>query len=198
MSFEFKNPQHQINFKCNLIGERCIGTTRGGQQCRRRTVKMLPTCYQHTKSMYGVEVRPSQIPNGGNGLFAVRFIPNQQTIVPYLGETLSNQQLINRYGNVLTAPYTINESHNHNVDSACKRGLGSYINDKRGFPQFHYNSRFVTDHQQPYGRRISIRATRDIQSGEEIFVKYYGQYWGNNNANQHSQFSTRRHKFRHL
>lgn len=67
MSFVYNGSK---SFKCNLLCAQCQALTKTGTQCKKTTCKYLPTCYQHTKSIYHLEVKPSRIPNAGNGLFA--------------------------------------------------------------------------------------------------------------------------------
>lgn len=196
MSFEIKNNDEHIDYKCNLQGQRCIGITKAGHQCNRRTVKMLPTCYQHTKSKYGVEIKKSQIPNAGDGLFTLKEFKANDTIVPYSGEPLSNQQLVDRYG-PLTAPYGANESYNHNVDTACKRSLGSFINDAKN-SNFTNNARWSVNYNLPHGQQISIKARVNIPAHREIFVDYGREYWDGVRDYPNSTVITRKYKFRHL
>jgi hypothetical protein len=134
------------------------------------------------KTILGLKVAPS--PLGGDGVFATRDLPIN-TIIPYGGEALTDAQIDVWYGpgDLNLAPYAIkNRYTNRNVDSACERWIGSKINDassektrrtalwrqNRGL----YNALFET-HQGI----IRVRTTKNILSGDELFVDYGRHYW---------------------
>lgn len=73
-----------------------------------------------------------------------------------------------RYGDGL-APYALQINKNTYVDSACSRGTASFINTK---PR-HNNARFsVYSGRAGHPPSASVRATKRITSGQEIFVDY--------------------------
>lgn len=76
---------------------RCNGVTKHGAQCRLPTCKWAPRCHLHTE----VEVRPSNIPNAGRGLFAKTTLRKGDVVADYkLGtEPLTAAQFLARYPN---------------------------------------------------------------------------------------------------
>jgi len=139
-----------------------------GNQCRRKTKKQLPYCFAHARSLLHVDIRPSTIRDAGLGLFALKEFKSGDLIVPYKGEILTRAQLDDRYGDGL-APYAVEVNKNTFIDSACARGTGSFINTK---PR-HNNSRIsVYSGRAGHPPAASIRATKRIPIGSEIFVDY--------------------------
>lgn len=164
-TFTFRGPDEF--FQCQLEGQRCSGTTKAGERCRRRTVKALPTCYQHSRSKYGVKIAPSGIPGAGSGLFAVRPFKKDENIVPYIGQVVSGEELDERYGD-LTGPYALGIDNYRAVDSACRRGLGAWANHQ---PVAQSNARFVISSRGP-NPTVWVRATKNIPVGREVFLNY--------------------------
>lgn len=64
--------------KCVVQCFQCKGKTRSGSRCTRPACMTLPFCWQHTKTVYGVERKDSQY---GKGLFAAKRFPKDSCIV---------------------------------------------------------------------------------------------------------------------
>ena len=161
MSFKYSSPD--ACFSCKLVCKRCTADTKTGAQCARTTRKQLPYCFQHTRSLSHLDLRPSTLPGAGTGVFALKtFEPNEE-IVTYTGEVLTKDEIEARYGQD-TAPYALRINRNHFIDAACARGTGSLINTNPG----HNNARFKVSRTG----KASIIATRRIPSGSELFVDY--------------------------
>jgi SET domain-containing protein len=177
MSFQYEG---STNFKCNLHCHRCQAINKNGTRCKKRTCKMLPTCHIHSKTLYGVEVKPSTIPNAGLGLFACKYFNRDDIIAPYNGELLTKQELNDRYGRTDGdyAPYGLRMSENKFMDCACERGVASYANANPN----NNNAKFAVDNTR---NTVNLRATRPIRVGEEIFV-YYGNTYFRRNRPPHS------------
>lgn len=155
-------------FTCQLECARCEAETKSGAQCKRRTRKQLPFCFEHARSILHVDIRPSTIPGAGLGLFALQEFKNNDLIVPYKGELLTKDQVDERYGAGL-AKFVLQINKNTYIDSACSRGTGSFINTNPG----NNNSRFsVYSGRGGYPPGASVRATKQIHIGAEIFVDY--------------------------
>ena len=172
-----------IHFECNLETKQCLAISeKTGLRCKRQTRAMLPYCWQHTRSKYGVKPGPSKIPNAGKGLYAMKKFKANDRVVPYDGEIVTKETLQQRYGDY-TAPYALelSKSTNRNVDAACSRGIGSYTNHKIR-PQS--NSKFTVYK----GRAGFIKATKQIKPGDEIYVSYGNNY----HFNEPTQFETKR------
>lgn len=156
------------DFSCQLECSQCAAETKNGVRCKRRTRKQLPYCFAHARSILHLDIRPSTIPNTGFGLFALQEFKSGDLIVEYKGEVLTRRQLENRYGTTL-APYALKINNNTFIDSACARGTGSFINT---YPR-HNNARIsVYSGRAGHPPSASIRATRRIPVGAEIFVDY--------------------------
>ena len=115
------------------------------------------------------------MPGGGKGLFAVREFEEDEWICPYIGESITQNCLDQRYDEDETAPYAITDTRRRYIDSACHRGIGSMANGK-----FRANgtSRVLNAHNAVVeARRGSgrwLRATKPMADGSEIFV-YCGE-----------------------
>lgn len=162
---------HETDFTCKLECCRCAADTKTGGRCKRRTKKQLPYCYEHARSLLHVDIRPSTIPGAGLGLFALQEFKADDLIAPYKGELLTLAQMNERYhledGGL--APYALQINANTFVDSACSRGTASFINTK---PR-HNNARFsVYSGRAGHPPSASVRATKRIAPGQEIFVDY--------------------------
>ena len=122
----------------------------------------------NTRGPSCTDIRPSTIPNAGLGLFTLQEFKSGDLIVPYKGEILTRAQMDERYGNGL-ATYALQINKNTYIDSACARGTASFINT---FPR-HNNARFsVHSGRAGHPPGASVRATKKIPAGSEIFVDY--------------------------
>lgn len=156
------------NFTCELECARCQAETKDGSRCKRRTRKQLPFCFAHSRSLLGVDIRPSTIPGADFGLFALKEFKKDDLITPYQGQLITKAQFDRRYGDGL-APYAIQINQNTFMDCACARGTGAFINTN---PR-HNNARFsVFNGRDGHPPAASVRATKRIPIGQEIFVDY--------------------------
>ena len=169
MSFHYEG---STKFKCNLHCQKCEATNKNGVSCKRNTCKMLPTCYQHTKSVYGVEVKQSSIEKAGLGLFSCRDFKKNDIICPYKGEILTKKELDERYGksDIDYSPYAVQMSTDKFMYCSCFRGLGSYANCKTG----NNNAKLVVSNPH---NTVNVKATKNIKEGQEIFVSYGKNYF---------------------
>eukprot|EP00967_Tisochrysis_lutea_P130527 scaffold225907_cov32-Tisochrysis_lutea.AAC.1 len=119
---------------------------------------------------HGVEVRPSRIPNSGDGLFATRHFAQGELLGEYHGRVLSlyqATQLENR--DYLMGGFGIN-SH---VDARfALTSPARYVNDH--FDPAMRNAHFVKDKAR---KRAQLVASRPILQGEEIYASYGESYW---------------------
>lgn len=118
----------------------------------------------------GVEVRPSLIPNSGNGLFAARDFEAGEPLGEYRGRVLSLLQahrLEDR--DYLMGGFGLN-SH---VDARFALDAPArYVNDN--FDKSQLNAEF---HKDKARKRAILVATRFIKRGEEIYASYGESYW---------------------
>lgn len=116
------------------------------------------------------------MPEAGKGLFVLDkkqptgtvLIKKDQTVCPYGGDLIDKATLDERYGDK-TAPYAVQLSKNRFRDGGCARGVGSLINhdSRRANVAFSLNQNTKT---------VSIKATRNLKNGEELFVNYGREY----------------------
>jgi hypothetical protein len=119
-----------------------------------------------------LEVKESNIPGAGSGLFTREFIAKGTRIVEYKGKIRTWKEVQYDDANL----YIFYVNRNHVIDGGnYKRSIARYINDAKGLTKIKgltNNAEFVRD-----GLRIFVDATKDIPAGAEIFVGYGKKYW---------------------
>ncbi|MFN0189454.1 MAG: SET domain-containing protein [Bacteroidia bacterium] len=120
-----------------------------------------------------LEVKVSQLPATGKGLFTKIDIQKGTRIVEYKGflhrwKDVKHEDGYNGYLLYIHSNAVIN------AEGTLKL-MGRYANDANGIVKIdglRNNSEYVT-----VGSRCFITATKNIKKGEEIFVKYGNEYW---------------------
>lgn len=181
-TFEFY-VNNRLTFRGRLRGERCHGQKKDNTQCRRNSVIGCPYCYQHLEIEKHLRIKTSTIANSGKGLFAqdnqengksIIFQPGDD-IIEYIGERINEAELNRRY-RIHTAPYTLKVRGDNNphgplyIDAAVVRGVGALANHK---PQRRMNAKFAVNYRN---NTATLRATKEIRNGAEIFVDYGEDY----------------------
>jgi SET domain len=118
---------------------------------------------------HGVQVRPSRIPNAGQGLFVTQAVQQGAVVCEYRGVIwpnatawrLKDKSYLTKLGD---GKY-VDALHCHNV-------LARYINDCRC--KSGYNVVFCKDAVQ---EKADVVALRNIQPGEELYADYGRFYW---------------------
>lgn len=120
-----------------------------------------------------LEVKTSQIPAAGLGLFTKVAIKKGDMIIEYKGRITSWADADHMDGD---NPFLFHVTDEHVIDgSKHKKAIAKYANDAKGLTrikELKNNSEFVEE-----GVRVFIQATRDIKAGSEIFVDYGPDYW---------------------
>lgn len=167
-----KRKKYKDIMKCELEGMVCGAMTRSGKACTRRTVMMLPLCWQHAAKRCGVRAKPSGIRGAGRGLFAdVRF-ERGKLVGEYLGEDLNEAELEVRYPGDITGPYTARHTDRDLiVDAACSRHFASLINHTSIKRQ--QNCALLSDDTDG---RIYVRTTQVVPAGKEFLASYGDDY----------------------
>lgn len=122
-----------------------------------------------------VEIKLSQIPKAGFGLFAKQDIPKGSIIDYYHGDRLNRKQYREREAG--HDFYIMEVNRNLYIDSKDCKCLISYTNDARGLTRMHgvrNNCYFETTADE---RNIAMVTSRKIKAGEELFVYYGNSYW---------------------
>lgn len=126
-----------------------------------------------------LEIKTSQIPGAGLGLFTKVFIPCGSLVIEYKGVVTTweavREEIDNDYIYYLSSRHVINAR-------PTPKALARYANDAKGIkqvPGINNNCLF-----KKMDGRVYIKARIDILPGEEIFVSYGKQYWdtARNNA----------------
>lgn len=174
-------PDHE--FKCDLRSFRCTGQTKSGSRCRKRVVFGVDLCWMHLLSTKHLRILPSLIPNAGKGLFALDRSKDPNAIIfrkgdiigTYIGDgPLTEAQIDARYTDDVTGPYTFELGRSKTfIDSACKRGYGSLIN--QGNSPSMNNVQFYDGFNTVNGQRrpvIKFRAIKNIRNNQELYGSY--------------------------
>jgi SET domain-containing protein len=126
-----------------------------------------------------LEVKESNIPGAGNGLFTAKFIPKGTRIVEYKGRIRTWKEVENEDDNY----YIFYVTEDRVIDaSEYKKSPARFINDAKGLQKIkglHNNAQFVID-----GIRVFVDAIKDIPAGGEIFLSYGKEYWQVIRSNQ--------------
>ncbi len=118
-----------------------------------------------------LRVLTSQIPNSGKGLFTTVNIQKGQLILEYQGKHVTREEMLQKDSSNVNL-YVYND-----IIIDATGYLASRINDANGIVKqqgCHNNCKFV---EFPNVTKIFIMATRDIRSGEELFLDYGPNYW---------------------
>lgn len=191
-------------FRCRLKCMRCIGKTKEGTQCERKTCTTLPFCPMHLKKHAHLRVGQTKLKdeNGARfqfaGLFAcdpkkkkgeVVFEKNKW-IVAYIGDKMTKTELDARYPQDNTAPYAVGRKTDV-WDGGCTRGVANFANDARNDAN---NNAFFD--WAGRGRTMVLVATKDIKNGDEILADYGKAYWDDEPLPFHTA-PTKVHRKRH-
>jgi len=162
-----------------LINKRvqCQATTKKGNSCSRNTIKYPGLCYQHFQSKHGLKMGKSGIPGAGTGLFATRPFKNNDAVAKYTGKTTKTPPKNIEYsvsvpskrypGRTITARTT-------------QDAIGSRVNDCRTQSRLakHCRKNNAKLAVNTKGRgSITVRATKRIRAGDEVFAAYGAAYW---------------------
>ena len=148
--------------------------------CHIKTNYPIEYCKRHLMTEMGLCIKPSTLKgNAGNGLFAcngkevkdhwklneVVFRKNQM-ICEYNGKLIDKNEMddIHKY----YGPYVLELNNGTNIDTACMRGVGSFINHKSLSAA---NTRF-TENEIYAMMHGYVTANKDIRNGSELFVSY--------------------------
>ncbi len=120
-----------------------------------------------------VEVKESNLPGAGKGLFAKELIPKGSRIVEYKGKITTWKEVNDDDGN---NGYIYYVKRHHVIDaSRHASSLARYANDARGLQRIKgitNNAAYVED-----GLKVYIESKKNIPRGAEILVEYGKEYW---------------------
>jgi len=132
-----------------------------------------------TKTLY---VDTSTIPNSGLGLFAKKSFKSGDYICKFTGELINNREFKKRDVGGPRSHYFIDMSSHHKgltLDVYNSKSIARYANDAEGMGKIPGLTNNATIYTTKSGYSAYLSATKDIESGEEIFVNYGEDYWNN-------------------
>ena len=158
---------------CHTV--RCGTRTRNGKgrQCKNRTTIYPDHCYLHTQKNIGLKIAKSDIPGAGNGLYTLKELKRGDLIGEYKG--VKRQEPVE-------SGYDLEMKKNTHIDASSTQScIARYINDCRreNIDKGHCgkqgsNCAFRLDNKR---KRVTVRATRKIRPGDELYVSYGTSYW---------------------
>ena len=151
--------------KMTYHSKQCKAINKNGIRCKCKTKKS-PYCWIHLKYQKNLRIKPSNIQNAGFGLYAEKKIKKKEKIDQYKGKLYNRRK---------TGEYVLKLSNNKYIDAkhpnscagrycnTCRRA-NKNANECRG-----NNAKFAIDNRR---NKASIKATKNIKKGDEIFVPY--------------------------
>jgi len=148
-----------------------------------------------------LRIRPSSIENGGFGVFALQNFKTGDCITRYYGKILTYTQCLelknhSHVRSLFAMRYVIDGLFHSNGDpinmnlidekssDSYKYGVGAFINDAKSKDNNCCFDYFDSDKKSkdlfnpnPKSRIVYVKALRDIEKGEELFVSYGKDYW---------------------
>ena len=128
-----------------------------------------------------LQVKKSKLPGAGKGLFTKQFIAKGSLITEYKGKISTWKEI---QGNDTFNGYVFYINKNHVIDAMkTLSAIGRYANDAKGAGRVR-GLKNNSDYDI-VNKKVYIRATADINAGDEILVNYGKEYWeaiSHNNA----------------
>lgn len=125
---------------------------------------------------YKLVVKKSQLPKAGKGLYSKEFIPKGAYITEYKGEIITEKEADRRAEEEDIYGYMFFINKNYCIDAYyTPEEKARYANDAAGLGKVKgltNNAEYETK-----GKRCFIKAKKNIQPNEEIFVSYGKEYW---------------------
>ena len=159
---------------------RCSAATKLGNQCKINTCKYSEFCWQHTKQLFDLGIKPSAIPNAGSGLFTYKEIPANKTICMYKGDILTRETY-----NANNSGYGVSISNGRVIDAKSTQScLGRYANNCRPVDKTagicNGNNAKFSIYQRAGRTTIRIKSTKRIPANSEVYVSYGAGFWRGN------------------
>ena len=151
----------------------CAAFTKKGKRCSRKTCKYESYCAQHTKQQRKLQVKPSQIPNAGDGLYTLKRIPKGQNITEYKGDLITDKQYDKR-----GSKYGIQMPEGVLDGRSTQSSLGRWSNHCRKRDKKYCsgnNAKLSLDNKR---KRVNLKATKTIQPGKEVYTSYGNTFFG--------------------
>ncbi|MBV9961435.1 MAG: SET domain-containing protein-lysine N-methyltransferase [Parafilimonas sp.] len=118
-------------------------------------------------------VRRSGLPNAGKGLFTRTSIAKGSLVVEYKGKVTTWKEI---ESSKKFNGYVFYINRNLVIDAqSSEKWLGRYANDAKGLNKI--KSKQNNCCYAIIDKRVFIKATKNIEAGEELFVGYGKEYW---------------------
>jgi hypothetical protein len=170
--FPFYKPD-ELYFEGETMEGWLRATFCAANSCGKRVGLGRPLCLAHTRSKLHLTVGASPI--AGVGVFATKKFKTFDWVTPYFGESLTPEELEQRYPGETTAPYTI-QIDDVIEDAALERGLGALINHANrptnANVDYVLRKDWETVHPAGMRRRIWLRCIKPIAAGDEVLANY--------------------------
>jgi hypothetical protein len=128
--------------------------------------------YNNTKFI--LDIKPSNIKNGGNGLFSLQNIPNETMIGYYVGDILSGNNKVTDYSFQISKKYFIDAKE-------FPRCFIAMINDAKN-SEFVNNCEFrIIENKIKKKNKICLYSIKNIKRCDELFASYGDEYWTTRN-----------------
>jgi len=157
--------------------QRCVAKNAKGNICGC-LIKKGAYCPTHLSRDHGLRIGLSRVPGAGYGLFTTKDFLKDELITAYTGD-LKEGGYEDPSDPTEGGPYQYGFSSRKSIDAArINSGPGRWINDSRGSGN-RANTRFVPNPQLDLEGlpQVTIRTTRAIQAGEELYIPYGADYW---------------------
>ena len=152
--------------------DRCTGTTKAGNRCRKRTCRS-GLCWIHLKKEKNLRIKPSQIPGAGLGLWTTKSFKANERVDAYKGEELTRRQVEARYPAGEAAVYTIcagDDPRSKCIDARkTNSSAARFANDARGSSRFTNNVKIPSTVMRVKGK--------GVPANRELFLNYGDTYW---------------------
>jgi len=126
--------------------------------------------FYYNNTEFILDIKPSNIKNGGSGLFSIQNIPKDTMIGYYKGDILSGNNKVTDYSFQISAKYFIDAKE-------FPRCYIAMINDAKN-SQFENNCEFrIIEHKIKKNSKICLYSIKDIKKGNELFASYGDEYW---------------------
>jgi len=146
----------------------CKAITKKKTRCKRQTCERKDYCYQHLEKETGLAVSKSKIAGAGKGLVAKKTFKKGEKIIDYTGDIVDTKD-------AKDSQYALQWTKGKVLSSTnTQDSVGRYANtcrkaNKEKKECKSNNARFARDFRR---KKASIRATKHIKIGEEVFSSY--------------------------
>ena len=151
----------------------CAAATKTGARCKNITCLYGEFCSVHTKQLFDLAIKPSNIKEAGKGLYTLIAIKKGTNIAKYTGKMMSDEEF-----EANPSPYGLEVKKNRLIDArSTQTGLARYANScRKGDKCKGNNSKFSISHRTN-PPTVWLKATKNIKAGDEVFVPYGKRYW---------------------